>query len=151
MQVLFLAVLGFIAGSHAQTSQGSAQTTYYPYLESLTICTPINVYINSSTDGKYALTVDADSAVRKALLVSYQGKGLGIESFGDFESSNPIKITFSLPPGVLQYIEADYTNSDIAIDTTFSKEKGEIANNGNGRIIVSKGMDGDLVKVSTVG
>nr|QOL01071.1 putative extracellular protein CSOL_005 [Pseudococcomyxa simplex] len=149
--ILAFAVLGFIAGAHAQASQGSTDTTYYPYLESLTICTPINIYINSSTDGKYAVTVDADPAVRKALLITYQGKGLGIESFGDFQSSNPIKITFSLPPGILQYIEADYTNSDIAIDTSFSKAKGEIANNGNGRIIVSKGMDGDLVKVSTVG
>lgn len=151
MWVVLGAVLGFVAGSHAQVTQGSAQTTYYSYVESLTVCAPINVYINSSTDGKYAVTVDADSVVRKALKITYQGKGLGIETFGDFESSNPIKITFSLPPGILQYVEADYSHSDLAIDTVFSNEKGEIANNGNGRIIIPKGMNGDLVKVSTVG
>lgn len=147
-----LAVVGFIAGSHGQAVQTTVNVTTFPYYESLTVCAPINVLITTAKDGKYSLTVDADPDVQKALLISYSGgKGLGIETSGDFQTSNPIKIILSLPPQTMQYIELDYSNSDLAVDNSFSNEKGEIANNGNGNVIITKGLDGDLAKISTVG
>jgi CRISPR/Cas system CMR-associated protein Cmr3 (group 5 of RAMP superfamily) len=150
--LLPLAVVGFIAGSTAQAQQTITNTTTYPFFNSLTVCAPINVLISESTDGKYTLTVDADPEVQEALVISYSGGvGIGIETEGDFQSSNPIKITLAMPPGALQYIELDYTNSDVAIDVPFDKLKGEIANNGNGNVIVTRGMDGALAKISTVG
>ena len=146
LAVVALASAGLVAG------QTASNTTYFTYYESLSVCAPVNVLVNQSTDGKYSITVDADAAANKALIISYQGgKGLGIESLCDFNSSNPIKITLSLPPGVFNYAELDYTNSDLVIDNTFSKDKGEIANNGDGTVIVNKGMDGSLNKVSIVG
>jgi hypothetical protein len=139
-----------LLSAHAQ--QGSTTTQYYPYFESLAVCAPVNVLINQSADSRYSITLEADPAVRQALVFDYDGgKGLGIESVGSFKSSNPIKITISLPPGVLQYVELDYTNSDITIDVPFSLSKGEIANNGNGRVIVTRGLDGGLAKISSVG
>ncbi|CAK0737066.1 hypothetical protein CVIRNUC_000849 [Coccomyxa viridis] len=146
LAVVALASAGLVAG------QTTSNTTYFTYFESLSVCAPVSVLVNQSADGKYSITVDADAAANKALVISYQGgKGLGIESLGDFNSSNPIKITLSLPPGVFNYAELDYTNSDLVIDNTFSKDKGEIANNGDGTVIVNKGMDGSLNKVSIVG
>lgn len=144
--VVVLASAGLIAG------QTTSNTTYLPYFDSLSVCAPINVLVNESTDGRYSITVDADAAVTKSLIVSYQGGvGLGIESLESFNSSNPIKITLSLPPGQFSYSELDYTNTDLVINNTFSSQKGEIANNGDGTVIVARGMDGSLNKVSIVG
>lgn len=137
---------------HAHAQQGRTTVQFYPYFESLAVCAPVNILINQSTDGKYSISLNADDAVRQALVFDYDGgKGLGIESVGSFKSSNPIKITISLPANVLQYVELDYTNSDITIDVPFALSKGEIANNGNGRVIVTGGMDGGLAKISSVG
>ena len=148
--LLALVLSSLITGNLAQATQST--TKYYPYFESLTVCAPVNVLINASTDNKYSITLDADPTVRQALVFDYQGgKGLGIESFGSFNSSSPIKITLSMPPGILSYLELDYTNSDITVDVPFSQAKGEIANNGNGRVIVTRGLDGGLAKVSTIG
>jgi len=146
LAVVVLASAGLIAG------QTTSNTTYFPYFESLSVCAPINVLVNESIDGRYSITVDADANTTKALTISYQGGvGLGIESLGDFSSSNPIKITLSLPPGIFKYSELDYTNSDLVINNTFSKDKGEIANNGDGNVIIARGMNGNLNKVSIVG
>lgn len=144
--VVVLASAGLIAG------QTTSNTTYLKYFDSVSVCAPINVLVNESTDGRYSITVDADAATTKALTISYQGGvGLGIESLGDFNSSNPIKITLSLPPGQFTYSELDYTNSDLVINNTFSASKGEIANNGDGSVIIARGMNGGLNKVSIVG
>ena len=146
LAVVVLASAGLIAG------QTTSNTTYFPYFESLSVCAPFNVLVNESTDGRYSITVDADANTTKALTISYQGGvGLGIESLGDFSSSNPIEITLSLPPGIFKYSELDYTNSDLVINNTFSKDKGEIANNGDGNVIIARGMNGNLNKVSIVG
>ncbi|CAL5218430.1 g111 [Coccomyxa viridis] len=53
--------------------------------------------------------------------------------------------------GQFSYSELDYTNTDLVINNTFSSQKGEIANNGDGTVIVARGMDGSLNKVSIVG
>ena len=116
------------------------------------MCAPINFLVNQSNDGRYSITVDADAETNKHLVISYQGgMGLGIETLGDFNSSNPIRLTLSLPPGVFQYTELDYSNSALVIDNTFSKDRAEIANNGNGAVIIPRGMNGNLNKVSMVG
>ena len=96
--------------------------------------------------------MNATPEVQRALQITYTGNNsIGVESFSSFNSSLPIEITLSLPKGQLQYIELDYTNSSIAIDNSFSQTKGEIANNGNGDVLVTGGMDGNLAKVSAVG
>lgn len=154
MQRLQLAIITVVVLASARliAGQTTSNTTYFKYFESLSVCAPINVLVNQSTDGKYFITVDADAETTKALTISYQGGvGLGIETLGSFNSSNPIKITLSLPLGMFKYAELDYSNSNIVIDNIFSKDKGEIANNGDGDVIITRGMNGNLNKVSIVG
>ena len=67
-----------------------------------------------------------------------------------FNSSQPIKITVRLPEGVLQYTELNFVNSDLLINVTFSKSKGEIVKRGNGTMVIT-GLNSDLAKFSVAG
>lgn len=149
----FAVVLLISAG--IAVGQTTLNTTYLRYFNALTVCAPFNVLVTESTDGRYSVAVDADAATTKALRISSSGgsgiTGLAIESQGDFNSSNPIKVTLSLPPGQFTYSELDYANSDLVINNVFNTSKGEIANNGDGSVIIPRGMNGDLNKVSIVG
>ena len=147
--IVVLASAGLAAG------QTTVNTTYVDFFNSLAVCAPFNVLVTESTDARFSISVSADAATSSALRIvlsgSSGGVGLGIQSIGDFTSSNPVKITLSLPPGVFKYSELDYSNSDLVFNNTFNVTKGEIANNGDGSLIIARGMNGDLNKVSIVG
>ena len=53
-------------------------------------------------------------------------------------------------PGVLQYTEMNFVNSDLLVNVTFSKSKGEIVKRGNGTMLIS-GLNSDLAKFSVAG
>lgn len=122
----------------------------------------------------YQVVVEAETQVRQALAIDVNGKGLGIgalpwcarsgQLFSNilervstvaasnltFNSSQPIKITVRLPEGVLQYTELNFVNSDLLINVTFSKSKGEIVKRGNGTMVIT-GLNSDLAKFSVAG
>ena len=88
--------------------------------------------------------------MRQSLAIDVNGKGLGIASNLTFNSSQPIKVTVRMPEGVLQYTEINFVNSDLLVNVTFSKSKGEIVKRGNGTMVIS-GLNSDLAKFSVAG
>lgn len=51
---------------------------------------------------------------------------------------------------MLQYTEVNFVNSDLLVNVTFSKSKGEIVKRGNGTMLIS-GLNSDLAKFSVAG
>jgi hypothetical protein len=98
----------------------------------------------------YEVVVEAEAPVRQSLAIDVNGKGLGIASNLTFNSSQPIKVTVRMPEGVLQYTEINFVNSDLLVNVTFSKSKGEIVKRGNGTMVIS-GLNSDLAKFSVAG
>ena len=59
-----------------------------------------------------------------------------------------------MPPGILQYVEADYSTSDVAIGTVFSNDKGVIIDSISiaykGDLGMNASGENQLVNVSMV-
>ncbi|KAK9808040.1 hypothetical protein WJX73_007783 [Symbiochloris irregularis] len=143
------------SGEAFWAGEATLNTTYVPYFNAIAVCAPVNVLVNDSTDGTYSISIKADAAASGALNIQHQGGsgivGLSIETLGDFKTSEVIEVVLSLPPGQFNYAELDYTNSDLVINNTFNATKAEIANNGDGTVLIPRGLDTSLNKVSTTG
>lgn len=112
------------------------------------ICAPFNVKIVPDADYKVAIT--ADALVKDAISTRVQQDTLFIEVTDSFRTSNPIKLTVSLPHDQLQLVHNKAPESSVVVAAGFSVRRFTSKNASKAPLIL-KGLNADEALLESVG
>lgn len=127
---------------------GVSSTQSLPNFNTVTVAVPLNVRITPSSG--YSLDVDAEQQVKNALKASVSNNVLNLESHGDFQSHQPIKITVHLPKDQLSQVDNLASSNLVVVDTGFAV--GKLAANlaGTGTVYFA-GIDASSATIDSSG
>ena len=127
---------------------GVSSTQSLPNFNNVTVAVPLNVMITPSSG--YSLVVDAEQQVMNALKATVSNNVLNLESYGDFQSNQPIKIIVNLPQDQLSQVNNIASSNLVVVDTGFAV--GELTANlaGTGTVYFAS-IDAPQVTIDSSG
>lgn len=126
---------------------GVTATHSLPDFHTVTVAAPLNVKIKPSSG--FSWDVDAEQQVKNALRASVTNQVLKLESYGDFQSHQPVKITVNLPKDKL--IEVNNLASDlVVVDAGFAVATVTATTTGTGKLCF-QGIDAHQATISSSG
>lgn len=94
-----LAVISVVAaicglGTLPTMTRAAVQTKILPAFSSVRVCVPFNILISPAANAnQYQVVLDADAPVQQALQASVENSVLSLGVAGNFETTQPIKLT----------------------------------------------------------